>query len=68
MRTIINRQMKNKNKKRKKEINIAFTVLKNCGFHNLDINLQNTLKQETCSYKVQHISNHQHIMLSNFTA
>ena len=31
--------MKNKNKKRKKEINIAFTVLKNCGFHNLDINL-----------------------------
>ena len=33
MRTIINRQMKNKNKKGKKEINIAFTVLKNYRTH-----------------------------------
>ena len=32
MRTIINRQMKNKNKKGKKEINMAFTVLKNADF------------------------------------
>ena len=41
MPTIINRQMKNKNKKGKKEINMSFTVLKNCGFHNLDVNLKN---------------------------
>ena len=60
--------MKNKNKKGKKEINMSFTVLKNCGFHNLDVNLKNTWNQETCSYKFQYISNHQHIMLSNFTA
>ena len=39
MRTIINRQMKNENKKGKKERNMAFTVLKNCGFYNVDIHL-----------------------------
>ena len=60
--------MKNKNKKGKKEINMSFTVLKNCGFHNLDVNLENTWNQEAYSYKFQYTSNHQHIMLSNFTA
>ena len=32
MRTIINGQVKNKNKKGKKEMNMAFTVLKTAGF------------------------------------
>ena len=36
--------MKNKNKKGKKEINMSFTFLKNCGFHNLDVKSKEHMK------------------------
>ena len=37
--------MKDENKKGKKEINMSFTVLKNCGFHNLDIKFIEHMKR-----------------------